>query len=156
MSNTAVAFCWNLSGTKVLSPHQKAVRVPSSFLGNRKTTRPGWTTGNLSQEESGKYLRMYSVVFEVWHWHRARGRMICKRQKMVFSPSTLGFKKKMNSFGLRNQLGSSQEFPRKIPLYLWALARSEKVNVFSYQLLPHSYFSMLLHFPVAICVFSFC
>jgi len=69
----------------------------------------------------GECLGMCSTVFEVWQWHRARGRMLCEREKTVLLPSTLGLKRvdsKLDLFGLSNELGSSQESPWKTPTYL--------------------------------------
>lgn len=74
-------------------------------------------------------------VFEVWQWHGARGSMLCEREEMVLSPSTFGLKRddsKLDLHGLRNEQGSSQEFPWKTLTYLWAMVRSERANVFPY------------------------
>lgn len=67
----------------------------------------------------GKCLGMCLVGFEVWPWHEVRGRMLWEREKMVLSPSTFGFKKKLipNWTSLVSEMSvtTPRNFPGRFP-----------------------------------------
>lgn len=98
--------------------------------------------------------KMFENEFDcVWSVAVAQSQigMLCESEKMALSPSKAD--SKFDFFGLRNELGSS--FPWKSPTYLWAAARSERVDIFSDQSATHSGSYFLLSLPRAVFVFSF-
>lgn len=54
----------------------------------------GWAEqlGTSPKRRGDGRMGMCLIVFEVWQWHGATGRILCEREKMVLSPSSFGLK----------------------------------------------------------------
>lgn len=139
MSNTAAAFCWNLPGTQVISPHQKAVHgfcFPALFPGEQENTKVELNNWELlpGGQEIGEYLGMCSIVFGVWQWHGAMGRMLCERCDKVLSPNTFGLMWfQIGPLWSKKWAGQLPGIPLEDSHLPLSMARSERVNIFPYQ-----------------------